>query len=554
MSRLVIVVEKLSDWGSYYPSDNVVSAIDYLKQPVAAEEDRVQVINLCRSFKYLGLGYYVSLLAEARGHKVIPAVRTINDLRRRSLYGIDIEDLNQKLAKFLPASGRDTTDFGLLVYFGQTSYAPLADLARQVFESFPCPILKLEFERQKVWQIESIRPAGFHTLTDSQEDAFAEALDAFSKKLWRKPRARKKFRYDVAMLHDPNESMPPSNKKALKQFIEAGRELGIEVDPITRNDFARLAEYDGLFIRETTALDNHTYRFAHRAEREDMVVIDDPVSILRCTNKIYLNDLLKSRKVPVPRTETLFRDDAKKLAELPELLGLPIVLKIPDGSFSRGIVKAESVDQLRSASEELFQHTALLIAQEYMYTEFDWRIGVLNNQPLYACQYFMSRGHWQIYNHSAKGAAKSGDFRTLPIREVPPDVVKLALRATAAIGDGLYGVDLKATEKRVAVIEVNDNPNVDAGVEDVYLGGSWRNSSAASNASGLDCENETYAACRCGRVPRAGQRRRGRLCAAWSCRRDSAAADHGTRHAADRVAVVAARRARCARLPLHHVR
>ncbi|MCK7592835.1 RimK family protein [Pseudomarimonas salicorniae] len=470
MSRLVIVVEKLSDWGSYYPSENVVAAIDYLKQPVGADDERVQVINLCRNFKYLGLGYYVSLLAEARGHKVIPSVRTINDLRRRSLYGIDIEDLNQKLAKFLPEDGRDTTDFSLLVYFGQTSYGPLQDLARQVFETFPCPILKIEFERQKVWQIASLRPAGFHTLTDQQEDAFAAALDAFSKKLWRKPRARRKFRYDLAMLHDPAEAMPPSNKKALKHFIEAGKELGIEVDPIGRNDFARLAEYDGLFIRETTSLDNHTYRFAHRAEREDMVVIDDPVSILRCTNKIYLNDLLKSRKLPVPRTETVFRDDLKRLEQLPELLGFPIVLKIPDGSFSRGITKAESLAELKTGAEQLFQHTALLLAQEYMYTEFDWRIGVLNNQALFACQYFMSRGHWQIYNHGATGAAKSGEFRTLPIREAPPEVVKLALRATAPIGDGLYGVDIKAADKRLAIIEVNDNPNIDAGIEDAYLG------------------------------------------------------------------------------------
>jgi hypothetical protein len=29
MSRLVIVVEKASDWGSYYPSVDVVSAMDY---------------------------------------------------------------------------------------------------------------------------------------------------------------------------------------------------------------------------------------------------------------------------------------------------------------------------------------------------------------------------------------------------------------------------------------------------------------------------------------------------------------------------------------------
>jgi len=470
MSRLVIVVEKASDWGSYYPSDNIVAAQDYLKEAITVDDERVQVINLCRSYKYLGIGYYVSLLAEARGHKVIPSVRAINDLRKRALYGLDIEDLNQKLTKFLPEGGRDTTDFGVLLYFGETSYTTLSDLARQVFETFPCPILRLEFEREKVWQISAIKPAGLHTLTDEQEDSFAAALDKFSKKLWRKPRARRQYRYDIAMLADPNEAMPPSNKRALKHFVEAGKEIGIEVETVSKNDYSRIAEYDGLFIRETTAIDSHTYRFANKAEKEGMVVIDEPGSILKCTNKIYLHDLLRSRKLPTPKTEILYRDDAKRLAELPDLLGFPIVLKIPDGSFSRGIVKVESVEQLKAAVDDLFQHTALVLAQEFMFTKFDWRVGILDGQALYACQYFMSRGHWQIYNHGQNAAQKSGGFKTLPVREAPNDVIKLALKATAPIGDGLYCVDLKQTGERTVVIEVNDNPSIDAGVEDAYLG------------------------------------------------------------------------------------
>ena len=307
-------------------------------------------------------------------------MRAINDLRRRSLYGLDIEDLNQKLQKFLPDGGRDTTDFGVLVYFGETSSESLEDIARQVFETFPCPILRIEFERERVWQISAIKPTGLHTLSDPQEDAFAQALDKFSKKLWRKPRARRKFRFDLAMLADGNEPMPPSNKRALKRFVDAGEELGIEVDTISKNDYTKLAEYDGLFIRETTALDNHTYRFANKAEKEDMVVIDDPSSILKCTNKIYLHDLLTARKLPTPKTEILYRDEPKKLAELPDLLGFPIVLKIPDGSFSRGIVKVENVERLKAAADDLFQHTALVLAQEFMFTEFDWRIGVLESR------------------------------------------------------------------------------------------------------------------------------------------------------------------------------
>src|SRR3546814_11245266 len=90
-----------------------------------------------------------------------------------------------------------------------------------------------------------------------------------------------------------------------------------------------------------------------------MVVIDDPVSILRCTNKIYLHDLLKARKLSIPRTEIVFRDDAKRLAALPELIGFPIVLQIPDGSFSRGISKVETAEQPKAAAEQLFAPTAL---------------------------------------------------------------------------------------------------------------------------------------------------------------------------------------------------
>jgi glutathione synthase/RimK-type ligase-like ATP-grasp enzyme len=48
-------------------------------------------------------------------------------------------------------------------------------------------------------------------------------------------------------------------------------------------------------------------------------------------------------------------------------------------------------------------------------------------------------------------------------------VVELAVKTANLIGDGLYGVDLKQSGDKVVVIEVNDNPNMDAGIEDAYL-------------------------------------------------------------------------------------
>jgi glutathione synthase/RimK-type ligase-like ATP-grasp enzyme len=45
-----------------------------------------------------------------------------------------------------------------------------------------------------------------------------------------------------------------------------------------------------------------------------------------------------------------------------------------------------------------------------------------------------------------------------------------ACRAAQLIGDGLYGVDIKQVGNRIMVIEVNDNPNVETGIEDAALG------------------------------------------------------------------------------------
>ncbi len=105
-----------------------------------------------------------------------------------------------------------------------------------------------------------------------------------------------------------------------------------------------------------------------------------------------------------------------------------------------------------------------------MPTPFDWRIGLLDGKPLYACQYFMARRHWQIVQTTAGGKQVSGAHRTLPVGEVPRFVLDTAIAAGARIGDGLYGVDLKEVKGKAFVIEVNDNPSIDAGCEDQVLG------------------------------------------------------------------------------------
>jgi glutathione synthase/RimK-type ligase-like ATP-grasp enzyme len=241
--------------------------------------------------------------------------------------------------------------------------------------------------------------------------------------------------------------------------------MSMSVQTITKRQLSDLAEYDALFIRETTSIDNHTYRFARRAVQEGMPVIDDPISMIRCTNKVYLMEKLGGHDVAMPPTLLLSGEDGE-LEQAVDELGLPLVVKIPDGSFSRGVVKVSTPEELKRAVEKMFEDTDLVIAQKFMPTEYDWRVGVLGGEPLFVCQYMMARGHWQILKHEANGIAKEGGFRTLPIATAPADVLDLAVRACRLIGNGLYGVDIKQTNGGIYVIEVNDNPNIEHGVED----------------------------------------------------------------------------------------
>ncbi|WP_339805734.1 RimK family protein, partial [uncultured Marinobacter sp.] len=447
----------------------------------APPASRVRVINLCQSAKYLSQGYYCSLLAEARGHHVVPSVMTLNDLGRKGLFSLQLDELDPEVTRWLDSAasklkpGEDpqeaTHQVRIRTFFGQASQPELKPVARALFERFPCPILEVVFRRRKTWQIETMKPTGPADLSEAEQDVFAAALDRFSSIVWRKPRTRRRYRFDLAILVNPDEQLPPSDKEALEKFEKAGRKLGINVEQITRRDYMRLPEYDGLFIRETTAIDHHTYRFARKAEAEGLVVIDDPVSILRCTNKVYLADLLRINKIPTPKTLILSRDQKDAAKQVADALGFPVVVKIPDGAFSKGVLRAENDKELKDALKSLFKQSALVLAQEYFYTEYDWRIGVLGGRAIFACKYFMVKGHWQIYQHGEAKQVDSGEFATLPTYEVPRNVIQAALNSTRLIGNGLYGVDIKQAGNRVAVIEVNDNPNIDAGVEDKFLGG-----------------------------------------------------------------------------------
>lgn len=464
MFSATIVVEHLQDCPVPPPGCRVVLMADYAAVTGTGSN---RIINLCRGAGYLAPGYYCSLIAEARGQEVMPSAATLANLGERTVRAERLRRLDHALARLLATEGDLGRDLlrSLPLLFGQPAdprWQPFADLA---FDLFPCPVLMVDFDPRRR-RVRAVRAAPEH-LAREQPQAFSAGLEN-----WLKGRARTRpharpLRRRLAVLFDPDDRFAPSKPAAIDRLHDVGETLGVEVERIRHADLPRLPSFDALFIRETTGVDRPSYRFATAAEALGLPVIDDSRSILRCCNKVYLAETLSRHGIPTPQTIVT---DGRDLHRIAARLGYPLVLKRPDGSSSRGVARASGPEELDLAAHPLLHGSYLIVAQEYLYTSFDWRVTVLDGQPLFACRYGMALGHWQIFRHGPDGRTEEGSTDCVPMDAVPPSVIDTAVRAAAVIGNGLYGVDLKQTDRGVMVIEVNDNPNIDVGLEDAVLG------------------------------------------------------------------------------------
>lgn len=464
--KVYVVVNNPQDWSLHIPNVEVISAKAYLTDPKFSASRFVKVLNLCRSYRYQSTGYYVSLLAQARGHKPMPNVQTIQDLKSPTMTRIVSEELDDVIQQSLKHISQHK--FLLRIFFGKSSTQKHDRLSSALFKEFQAPFLEATFiKNDHKWTMQNISPVNVNEITPDQRELVISCAQDYLAGKRSSMRKKSNARYDLAILYNPKENNNPSNEKAINRFIKAAESIGFDTEIINKEDYARLAEFDALFIRETTSVNHHTYRFARRAMAERLVVIDDPDSILKCTNKVYLAEVMEKHHVPTPKTIILHHDNVD---EMIQQLGFPCVLKQPDSAFSNGVVKVESQRHLYEILPTLLDKSDLLIAQEFVPTQFDWRVCILDKQPLFVCKYYMARKHWQIYERLGSGKVLSGKSETLPVGMAPKRVVSTALKAANLIGEGFYGVDIKEHHNNCYLIEINDNPSIDAGVEDLVLG------------------------------------------------------------------------------------
>jgi glutathione synthase/RimK-type ligase-like ATP-grasp enzyme len=254
---------------------------------------------------------------------------------------------------------------------------------------------------------------------------------------------------------------------ALTNFKIAAMNMGHQFEYMFRSDIGKIPDFDALFIRSTTDPMNACYVASRIAEMNGLRVIDDPDSIIVCCDKINMYLRLMRSDLPIPETRFLGKRemDRKIVQSLFEDLGSPVVLKAPFSSFSAYVEKVSDVHAFYETARRYFRRSSEIVVQQFVPSNFDWRVTTLNGEVLFVCKYVMPPHSWKI-QHRENGHVEWARIEAMDMGAVDPKLIEIGLAASKAVGNGLYGVDIKQVNGTFLVIEVNDNPNIDAGGED----------------------------------------------------------------------------------------
>ena len=263
-----------------------------------------------------------------------------------------------------------------------------------------------------------------------------------------------------------------SNSEQLNALIrcrDVAEKLGHNVDFIFPVDINKIPNIDALFIRARTDPMNAAYVASQMANFYSIPVIDDPRSIQICSDKINMYSQLIKNNVSIPQTIFLSKKDlnSNRISELFDQLGTPLILKEPSTSFSIRVEKVHNATEFFQIAKRFIKLSDWIVVQQYIESKYDWRIGTLNGKLLYACKYIIPTDTFKI-QAQVNGHLVYCGVESIKFKNIPPNVIQLGLDAGNAIGNGLYGVDIKNDNGQAYVIEVNDNPSIESGEQHCY--------------------------------------------------------------------------------------
>jgi ribosomal protein S6--L-glutamate ligase len=183
--------------------------------------------------------------------------------------------------------------------------------------------------------------------------------------------------------------------------------------------------------------------------------LNDAQAIESSRDKLKALHILARHQVPIPRTAFVHRKKEVKQA-IEEVGGVPVVIKVLEGTQGRGVLLAENPNTAEAMVELLQSANHKILVQKFVEEARgkDIRAFVVGGKVVAAMRRISSHPLEFRSNVHRGGRAERIDLGK--------DYQVAALRASELMGLHVAGVDLLETDEGPLVIEVNSSPGLEA--------------------------------------------------------------------------------------------
>lgn len=191
-------------------------------------------------------------------------------------------------------------------------------------------------------------------------------------------------------------------------------------------------------------------------ESQGIYSLNSSVAISRSRDKLRSLQLLSQKCIPLPTTG--FASSPEDTEDLIKMVGgAPLIVKLLEGTQGKGIVLAETKNAAKSVINAFKHLRENILVQEFIKEADgrDLRCFVVGDKCVAAYQRVAMAGEFRANLHLG-GAA-------LPVK-LTSEERRIAIKAAAAMGLNVAGVDLIRSARGPLVLEVNSSPGLE-GVE-----------------------------------------------------------------------------------------
>ena len=176
-------------------------------------------------------------------------------------------------------------------------------------------------------------------------------------------------------------------------------------------------------------------------------------ALLKSRDKLRCLQLLAMAGLGIPKT--VYTDYSQNTADLIRSVGgLPVIIKLLEGTHGLGVILAESLQTAESVIETFNRIKERIIIQEFIKESngADVRVFIINGEIVAAMKRKAAPGDFRSNLH--RGAS------SVQVRLTKAEA-KTALRAVDVLGLDIAGVDMLQSKRGPLVLEVNPSPGLE---------------------------------------------------------------------------------------------